>query len=447
MVTKTFKYEELADALIASGAISDMATEHEGWKHLALMLADLGEGARHIFNRLSSCANNYDSKQTNNIFTWALNHYDPMKGGIGSFLYLCEEAGIDKNEYLTDDPLALRPSSRNNGNGYNGKKGYRKPPYKPKQLPTDSKLYSFPSNWIKARMPETYESSPLARYLARKFGWEKVNEAFKMYWVGVTQKPIPISGNTYLPIGSCIFPEIDEKGMVRTAQIMAFDDERGNFGHRSKDIVTKKGYLTWMHFLMINQLLKATDNKWGWEDNRRRKPYNCISGAHLLNEKAYPTLVGKPVGIVESMSTALCMTCAKPDMVWLATAGDSGIKLLKDAVLRDVPSLKNRQIVVFPDEGKTDTWRKSVEEVGLEHVSVSDFMDRQKIHGGDIKDIVMGATGTFETLPKEPINTVITPSVVFNRMKSEYPIIATMEEKFDLVPTFDFSQIDEEPPF
>lgn len=437
MVTKTFRYSELADALISTGAVSDMATDSEGWKHLALMLADLGEDARPIFDKISASASNYDAKQTNSIFSWALNRYDPTKVTIGSFLYLCQDAGIDIGEYITTDNYALRPSSRDLRTGFKGKKVYKKQPYKPMPLPKDTTLYSMPTQWITAALPDSYEGSPLARYLARKFGWEKVNAAFKLYFVGLTRKAIHLEGSHYLPVGSCIFPQIDEKGVCRTAQIMGFDDERGNFGHRTKFIASKQSALTWMHFIMMRTLLESTKGKWGWDDNRTRKPYNCISGAHLLNEKIYPELSEKTVAIVESMSTALCMTCAMPEYIWLATAGSSGIRLLADAVLRDSPTLSKRNIIVFPDEGKTDQWEKAVYDLGLSNVNVNHFMDSQNIHGGDVKDVVMSAPGTFDDIPEEPHREIATPDVILRHMEEEHPVIGELVDKFGLEPMLD----------
>ena len=54
--TKTYDYSALADALISTGAVSDLATDDNGWKRLALMLADLGESARPIFDKISASA-------------------------------------------------------------------------------------------------------------------------------------------------------------------------------------------------------------------------------------------------------------------------------------------------------------------------------------------------------------------------------------------------------
>ena len=84
--TKTYDYSALADALIGTGAVSDLATDDNGWKRLALMLADLGEEARPIFDKISASASNYDARQTSGIFTWALSHYDPSKSTVGSFI-------------------------------------------------------------------------------------------------------------------------------------------------------------------------------------------------------------------------------------------------------------------------------------------------------------------------------------------------------------------------
>lgn len=436
MATKTFRYSDLADALIATGAVADMATDDQGWKHLALMFADLGEDARSIYDRISASASNYDAKQTNSIFNWALSHYDPTKVTIGSFIHLCKESGIDVSDYVTNDDNALRPSSKKYEGGRYGRR-YKKEPYKPKVLPKEATLYSLPTKWITAAIPETYEASPLARYLARKFGWEKVNTAFRLYFVGLTRKVIPLEGWHHLPVGSCIFPQIDEKGFCRTAQMMAFDDEHGRFGHRTKYIASKQSALTWMHFVMTQQLSNLTKGQWGWNDNRVRKPYNCISGAHLLNERRYPELADKTVAIVESMSTALCMTCAMPEYVWLATAGSSGIRLLADAVLRDAPTLSKRNIIVFPDEGKTDQWEKAVFELGLSNVSVNHFMDSQDIHGGDIKDIVMSADGTFDDVPPEPTKEIETPEVVLKKLEEQHPALEELVNKLELVPEID----------
>ena len=188
---------------------------------------------------------------------------------------------------------------------------------------------------------------------------------------------------------------------------------------------------------MTQQLSNLTKGQWGWNDNRVRKPYNCISGAHLLNEKRYPELADKTVAIVESMSTALCMTCAMPEYVWLATAGSSGIRLLADAVLRDAPTLSKRNIIVFPDEGKTDQWEKAVFELGLSNVSVNHFMDSQDIHGGDIKDIVMSADGTFDDVPPEPTKEIETPEVVLKKLEEQHPALEELVNKLELVPEID----------
>ena len=435
--TKTYDYSALADALISTGAVSDLATDDNGWKRLALMLADLGESARPIFDKISASASNYDAKQTSGIFTWALGRYDPSKSTVGSFIYLCKDAGIDISEYITSDTNALRPSSKDIYSGTKGKYRKQRPQYKPMPLPKENTLYSVPTAWITSAMPATYEASPLARYLARKFGWEKVNAAFRLYYVGLTRKPVHLEGMHYLPVGSCIFPQVDEKGIVRTAQMMGFDDEKGHFGHRTKYIGSRQAALTWLHSVMMMRLLKATNSQWGWDDNRKRKPYNCISGAHLLNEKAYPALKDKTVAIVESMSTALCMTCAMPEYVWLATAGSSGIKLLADAVLRDAPTLSERNIIVFPDEGKTDVWEKAVYSLGLHNVTVNHFMDSQDIHGGDIKDVVMSADGTFDDIPPEPRKEIITPEVALRHLEEQHPILTELVDKLGLVPTVD----------
>lgn len=415
----SYKYDELADALISIGSVQDMATDTDGWKRLALMFADLGKDAFSIFDKISASASNYNRKQTYSIFKWALNHYNG-KVTIASFLYLCKEAGIHIEDYATND---------GDYDGNQPVKKHIKTADFDKKLPTDSSLYSIPVEWIQTRIPESYTASPLARYFADKFGWESVNAAFSLYFVGLTDRTINIDCHYSLPIGSCIFPQVDENGICRTAQIMSFDDERGHWGHRTKYDDGKKSALTWMHSIMMSELLERTNGLWGREDYPTRKPYNCIYGAHLLNEKKYPTLSGKTVGIVESMSTALCMTCAKPDYLWLATGGASNILLLKDAIERDCPSLKKKKIIVFPDEGKYTQWKKCITNMELKNTYVSNFMENRNFPGGDLKDIIMCSEKQLMEMPN-----VETPKIptILDRFILKYPELENFAQKLKL---------------
>lgn len=415
----SYKYDELAEALISIGAIQEMATDTDGWKRLALMFAELGEDAFPIFDKISASASNYNSKQTYSIFKWALNHYNG-KVTIASFLYLCKEAGIHIEDYATNE---------SDYDGNQPVKKHIKTADFDKRLPTDSSLYSIPVEWILTKIPKLYTESPLARFFADKFGWESVNATFSLYFVGLTDTTINIDCQYSLPIGSCIFPQVDENGFCRTAQIMSFDDESGNWGHRTKLDGGNKSALTWAHTIIMPKLLARTNGLWGREDYPTRKPYNCIYGAHLLNEKKYPTLSGKTVGIVESMSTALCMTCAKHDYIWLATGGASNILLLKDAIERDAPSLKKRKIIVFPDEGKYNQWKKFISNMELANIYVSDFMENRNFPGGDLRDIIMSSQELLRDMPNVEPPKIPT---ILDRLILKYPEFENFAEKLKL---------------
>ena len=419
MKQKTYNYDELADALISIGAVQDMATDTDGWKRLALMFAELGEDAFPIFDKISASASNYNSKQTYSIFRWALNHYNG-KVTIASFLFLCRQAGIHIEDYaMYEGNCEEKPSVE---------KQIKTADHDTK-LPADTSLFCIPTEWIQTRIPESYNASPLARFFADKFGWQSVNATFSLYFVGLTDKTINIDCQHSLPIGSCIFPQVDENGFCRTAQIMSFDDESGNWGHRTKYDNGNKSALTWMHSIMMPELLERTNGLWGREDYPTRKPYNCIYGAHLLNEKKHPTLSGKTVGIVESMSTALCMTCAKPDYIWLATGGASNILLLKDAIERDAPSLKKRKIIVFPDEGKYNQWKKFISNMELANIYVSDFMENRNFPGGDLRDIIMSYKELLSDLPNTETAKIPT---ILDRFILKYPELENFAEKLKL---------------
>ena len=88
-------------------------------------------------------------------------------------------------------------------------------------------------------------------------------------------------------------------------------------------------------------------------------------------------------------------------------------------------------------EGKTDQWEAAVFDIGLTNVSVNHFMDDQKIHGGDIKDVVMSADGTFDDVPPEPRKEIVTPEIALRHLEEQHPVVTELVNKFGLIPTTD----------
>lgn len=352
-----------------------------GWFKAAFSLADLEPDAWPLFDRLSSLAPNYDQAQSRHVWRMARRNYYQNQSTIGTVLSWAKDAGLRLEDYLTDTPDYI-PKSQSSG--YSCKKRPRT--YEPPPLPSEIKQYTIPRQWVLDRMPDTYEQCNLANALAQVFGWERVNDTFARYFVGITHNPIAMKAATINP-GSCIFPLVDYSGNVRTALFMGYDTA----GHRQKDS-HGNGVVTWLHYLMRKQLDQQSANKWGYgADNR---PYLCLFGLHLLNneycKRHYPTLQGATVGVVESASTALAMSCAMPHIVWLSTMGAGNINLVADAIMRDATELAERVIIVYPDNGQYDTWSKAIKAMPINRVKVSAFMEQHaESKGEDIKDYYM----------------------------------------------------------
>jgi hypothetical protein len=117
---------------------------------------------------------------------------------------------------------------------------------------------------------------------------------------------------------ACIFWRIDRDEKVRTGKIMAYNSETGK---RVKEINP-----TWVHAKLQNF-----------------NYHLCFFGEHLLSE--YPDAI---IGIVESEKTAIIASLFMPDIVWIATGGNSGCKWREYSVYK---VLGNRSIILFPDFG------------------------------------------------------------------------------------------------
>jgi hypothetical protein len=165
-----------------------------------------------------------------------------------------------------------------------------------------------------------------------------------------------------------VFWQIDTQGKIRTGKVMHYKED----GHRKRGEYSIK----WVHKLM------------GIKDFKLEQ---CLFGEHLLGMKYYDN---KVVCIVESEKTALIASTQKPlsSYVWLATGGKENFKLIERC-----EALKGRQIVLFPDLGATDNWKKKADEIKVKlrlDISVSEDLetvatDAEREAGWDIADFIL----------------------------------------------------------
>lgn len=181
-----------------------------------------------------------------------------------------------------------------------------------------------------------YDCNNLYLFLRSKFGTDDAMRLMNEYRVGTSR---------HWP-GACVFWQTDIDGRTRTGKVMLYDADNG------KRVKYPFNHVSWAH-----SLLKIP----GF--NLRQ----CFFGEHLL-----PMNRGKPVAIVESEKTALVAAWYLPQYVWLATGGKNGC--LNHDALR---VLRGKQVVLYPDLGATDEWRKKLpmlRQLGIE-ADIFSFMD------------------------------------------------------------------------
>lgn len=165
-----------------------------------------------------------------------------------------------------------------------------------------------PFDYVEMKM-RAFDETNFASYLIKLFRYEVACRALKKYYVGKSKN----DNDT-----ACIYWRIDLDRKVRTGKIMSYDPGTGK---RRKEINP-----TWVH---------ASQNDFSYQ--------LCFFGEHLLSD--HPTA---KVGIVESEKTAVIASIFMPEIVWLATGGNSGCKWREYSVYK---VLQDRTVILFPDFG------------------------------------------------------------------------------------------------
>lgn len=123
-----------------------------------------------------------------------------------------------------------------------------------------------------------------------------------------------------------LFWQIDVKGNVRTGKIFKYNASTG-----------KRVAQNWFHSIHYKDKFQL-----------KQVPF----GLHLIKE--YPT---NKIAIVESEKTALLMSIAFPNFIWLAVGGCQN---LNHSMLSEI---ENRDVVLIPDAGKYELWKSKIEKL------------------------------------------------------------------------------------
>ena len=143
--------------------------------------------------------------------------------------------------------------------------------------------------------------------------------------------------------GGVIFWQIDDHDVLRDGKVMYYrPDCHRDHNHNP----------TWISYLLRRNGLLPED----W------KSEHCLFGLHLLSHteitdntdiNSCNSWLKKTIAVVESEKTAIIMSAAKPDFIWLATGGKTELSVAR------LKPLAGRKVILFPDTDETgQTYRE-----------------------------------------------------------------------------------------
>lgn len=242
-----------------------------------------------------------------------------------------------------------------------------------------------------------YECNSLMKYLHSFFdgiiGIKNVDRAAKEYAVGTSRQ----FG------GSPIYWQVDETGRIRSGKIMGYDSTTG------KRIKNPKPQLQWVHSLMKDKYPDFRLQQCYFGSHRLRQAFNHMEEENKNREEL--NIDGKIEPIIwlfESEKAAIIVAMA---LIWgnmenlfipISCGGCEGFNPT-DEKKRDyydgIRLLKNRKVVIFPDEGKFKEWERKAQALKgfSSEVYISTVMERNlhpakvecKINPGDAFDDII----------------------------------------------------------
>ena len=105
-----YDYQALVNEVVTRGI--NMFETFDDWTKGAFALSNLGEDGRAMFKSISKLSSRYNEAENNHKFNNAL--HTNNKVGIASFIYMCQQHGINTNRFYIKDtvdyaqPIATR---------------------------------------------------------------------------------------------------------------------------------------------------------------------------------------------------------------------------------------------------------------------------------------------------------------------------------------------------
>ena len=252
-------------------------------------------------------------------------------------------------------------------------------------------------------------------YIQRK----RIDEVLKDYHVGHGKN------------GHTIFWQLDDRGEVRTGKMMKYRTD----GHRDKQ---SSWNFDWIHSVLERgtpklddhgqimrdehgDVIYDTDAYRFLYDNEKQEARITFFGMHLTQAAMYRHATIK---LVESEKTAILMAIAYGNSasdLWMACGG---LEMLTRERLQPLIN-QGRRIILYPDRDGIDKWRKKVDSIGYDRLSIDTdpvlkWWRPEDGEKADIADVVVRMLNTSRTYKS------------IGEVLSEHPRTKPLIEKLDL---------------
>ena len=252
------------------------------------------------------------------------------------------------------------------------------------------KNYFFPKTIFKQSL-KSYKGNNFINYLISLFGEEITQQLIKKFHIGTSS----------FWKGSTVFWLINRLDQVAGGQVVLFDNNGNTYKEKRKDGSDKR-YNTWVHYALMKNLKKKKKTIPNWLKNyiSGSPKFPCLFGLPQLQYEPKT----KPIAIVESAKTAIIATVYLPEFIWMSVGA---LNYLNEDRLKDI---KNRKIILFPDKGAFNIWKKKAQEIQFNpQIIVSDLLEKHNaIDKSDLADyLVKFNRETFQkTIPQEETSTI-----------------------------------------
>ena len=242
--------------------------------------------------------------------------------------------------------------------------------YTPKPAPPPLPTLELPMSMVlRTQYAATPENDNLIRWIGEANKWDSVQrrripQVLMDYHVGHGKK------------GHTIFWQLDEGGHVRTGKMMKYRTD----GHRDKQ---SSWNFDWIHSVLERgtpklddhgqimrdehgDVIYDTDAYRFLYDNEKQEARITFFGMHLTQAAMYRHATIK---LVESEKTAILMAIAYGNSasdLWMACGG---LEMLTRERLKPLID-QGRRIILYPDRDGIDKWRKKVDSIGYDRLSI-----------------------------------------------------------------------------